>query len=114
MSVAVGRLQAALGDLGDASIEIADEEGMHGVPGMPGPHHDVHVPVVGKLPYRLGVVRQERRRAAEEPLVPGRCRRLVADGDARKQIYCHEVMLGASRRSADPQPQLGRCIAPGR
>lgn len=50
VGLALGRLQTALGDLGDAGVVFADEEGVpsvHGVPGMHGPHLDEHVPVVG-------------------------------------------------------------------
>src|SRR5205823_5267623 len=95
VGLAFGRLQAPLGDLGDAGVEVADEEGVHGVPGMFGPHVDVHVPMVGELPHRLRVVGQERRRGAEESLVPGHRRGVITDGDAREQIYGHEVMLAS-------------------
>lgn len=62
---------------------------------MLGPHLDEQVPVVGELPHRLGVVGQERRRSAEEPLVPGRRRGVVADRDTREQIHGHGIMLKA-------------------
>jgi len=90
VGLALGRLQAALGDLGDAGVVFADEEGVHsvyGVPGMLRPYLDEHVPVIGELPHRLGVARQERRRSTEESLLPGYRRDVVADGDAREQIY---------------------------
>ena len=50
VGLALGRLQAALGDLGDAGIEVVDEGGAHGVPGMLGPHPDEHVPVARRAP----------------------------------------------------------------
>jgi hypothetical protein len=66
------------------------------------------MPVLGDLPHRLGVVRQERRWGAEEPLVPGHRRGVVADGDPREQIYGHDVMLEPTRK---PKPQRGRPVS---
>ena len=70
VGLALGRLQAALGDLGDAASKSSTKRVRDGVPGMLGRHPDEHVPVAGELPHRLGVVRKERRRSAEKP--PGR------------------------------------------
>lgn len=69
---------------------------MHGVPGMLGPRLDVHVPVADEVPDRLGVVGQERRRGAEEPLPPGRCRGVVAGGGCPEPIHGHDLMLGVT------------------
>jgi hypothetical protein len=42
VGIELGRFQAPLGDLGDAGVEVADEDGVHGVPGMFGPHLATH------------------------------------------------------------------------
>ena len=70
-------------------VVVADHDRVLAVPGVLGPHFDVDEPVLGELPHRLDVVGQHRRRAAEEPLVPGRRYRAVADGDAREQVDGH-------------------------
>jgi hypothetical protein len=88
-------------------IEVAGEEGVHGVSGMLGPHHDVHIAVICELPYRLGVVGQERWRCAEESLVPGRRCMVVADWDAREQVHGHEVMLGSRGSHVLRSPRAG-------
>src|SRR3954453_6347382 len=68
--LALGGLDAPPGDLGDPVVEIVDEREHQGVPRPFGLLHDVDVPVLGHLPYGLGVVRQERGLTAEETLVP--------------------------------------------
>src|ERR1035438_1364838 len=93
----------------------------YGVPGMPGPHHDVQVPVVSEFPHRLGVVRQERWRGAEESLVPGRRRGVIEDGtpanrsmvmtSGHHEFGCVDQDQPAAREAPDAREE--RCGAPG-
>ena len=59
-----------LSDLRDAPVEVVDEHQVPGVPSVLGPPLDEDVPAVRELPYSLSVGGEERRRQAEEPLVP--------------------------------------------
>jgi hypothetical protein len=66
--------------------------------------------VLGQFPHGLGVMGEERRRGAEQPLVPGQRRWIVGDGYAREQVDGHAAMLGTH---ALMHVWLGRGDAPG-
>src|SRR5688500_6998194 len=44
----LGGLESPVGDLGDAGIEVVDEDGVHGMAGMLGPLLDEQVPMFGE------------------------------------------------------------------
>src|SRR5215472_18013321 len=65
----LGGLQSPLSYPSHPAVEVVNDDGVHGVPGMFGPLDDVHRPVLGEFPHRLGVVGEERWRGAEQPFV---------------------------------------------
>lgn len=82
-------LDPAGGDLGDACVEVVDEDGVQGAAGALGVLVDEQVAVLGELPDGLGRVRDERRLATEQALVP-RSRPLeIGDTTAREEIQPH-------------------------
>ena len=83
-------LDPPIGDLVNECIEVVDEDGVHGVTGVFGPPHDEHRPMLVKVPYGLCVVRNERRRGAEQLFVPGQRRRVVVNWDSRVQVNGHD------------------------
>ena len=76
-------------ELADERVEVIDEDEMPSVAGVLGTLLDEDVPVLAELPHRLGIVGEEGRRRAEEPLVPVHRRPQVRDGDSREQIIRH-------------------------
>ena len=62
--------------------------------------HDVQVAVLVEGPHGLGCVRAERRRSAQQGLVPGACGVEGADGQAGEQVERHPRSLRRSRRAA--------------
>jgi hypothetical protein len=47
----LGWLDAPAGDLGKASVEVVDEDGVHGMTGMLGPVLNGHRSMLGKFPH---------------------------------------------------------------
>lgn len=90
------RLQSALRYLGDQRVEVINDDGVHGVAGVFRLLDDVHRPVFGEFPHSLGVVGEERRRGAEQPLVPGQRSRVVTDWYTCEQVDGHAAMLAGS------------------
>ena len=106
---------------GDAGVEVADEDGVHGVPGMVGPHLDEQRTGARRVPTPPRCRSAGTTAGAEESLVPGRRGGVVANGDAREQIYGHDAMLGARPRRIRKMtlalvrhPTLRRCSPPVR
>src|SRR5262249_35164546 len=79
-------IESPISDLPDERIEVIDKESVHGVAGVFRLLHNVHVPMLPKLPHRLFVLRKECGRVAQQSFVPFQRRRVVADWDAREQI----------------------------
>ena len=77
-------------------------------PGMLGPLDDVHRPVFGELPHGLGVVGKEGWRGAEQPLVPGQRRGVVADWYPCEQVDGHAAMLVRTAHLAGDTVVAGR------
>ena len=87
----IGGLDAARGDPGDAFVQVLDEQRVHGEARTLGPLHDVDRAVRGDLPQDLGVVHYERRRGAEQLLVPGKRTGEVAHGDPGEEFDGHST-----------------------
>ena len=68
-------------------IDAGTPAGDVDMPRVVGPAFDVDEAVLGHLPHRLDVVREEGRRAAEQPLVPLQRRREVPDRDSREEVH---------------------------
>jgi hypothetical protein len=63
--------------------------------GVLGLHLDEHEPVLGELPHRLGVVRQEAGSRSQQPLVPGQCPAVVGDRDPGEEVDGHVRTVSA-------------------
>src|SRR5919199_4078913 len=72
-------VESPIGYLRDERIEVSDEERVHGVAGMLRPLHNIHVPMLRKLPHGLCVGWKECGRGAQQPFVPLQRRRVVGD-----------------------------------
>src|SRR5262249_17230383 len=103
----LGGLQSPLGYLGHEGVEVINDDGVHGVAGVFGPLADVHRPVLGQLPHGLRVVGEERRRGAEQPLVPGQRRCVIADRYPCEQVDGHDDMLRTSVPADAAPPRTG-------
>ena len=96
---------------GDEGVEVVDEDDVHGVAGMLGQLLDDQRPMFGELPHGLGVTGHERRWGAEQPLVPGQRRSVVADGDSSVEVDGHAAMLTALWRRLRGSNPVQRCSA---
>lgn len=83
----------------DNRVEVVDKDEVPGVSSVLGPLLNEDEPVLGELPHGLGVIGDERRRRAEESLIPPQGDRVVADRDPGEQITGH------ARRAS----RAGRC-----
>src|SRR5947209_5357352 len=80
------RIKSPIGYLRDERIEVIDEERVHGVAGVLRPLHNVHEPMLCKLPHGLCVVWEECGHRAQQPFVPRERRRVVGDWNSREQV----------------------------
>ena len=79
------RLQAARRDRSHIRVQIVEEYRHHRTARTVGVLHDVHRPVFGERPHRLGVVGKERR-LSEQSLVPRSGGMVVAHTEAGEQV----------------------------
>jgi hypothetical protein len=74
------------------------------MPGVFGPEPDVQEAMVGQFPDSFGAVGEERRRRAEQVLVPGQRCGIVGDGYACEQVHGHAGTLSASAHHPESHP----------
>ena len=66
---------------------------MQGVAGALSQLLDVEVSVLGQLPHRFRLVRQERGFRAQQPLIPGEATLVVAHRNTREEVNRHALNL---------------------
>src|SRR5205085_8744676 len=102
------RVESPIGYLRDERIEVIDEDRVHGVASVLRPQHNVHVPMLRKLPHGLCVVWKECGLRAQQSFVPRERRRVVGDWNSREQVeirgrnhsYCSFLLTNRSYQAS--------------
>jgi hypothetical protein len=84
-------IASPLGCLRYKRIEIIDQEQVHSMATVLRPVHNIHIPVLRKLPHSLCIVWKKCGWETQQPFVPHQRFCLVGDWDSRKQVKIRGV-----------------------